>query len=534
MAAAAPTEISQEISLQEGAQAGIVQLTSKGGFSGDVMAVDLTGARLPGKPVTVQIRIEFHGVQKDGQPWPQSMADKIAAGIEGRLSGLKGKDGTPLSIDVIPTVRPDAQPATPGTHQIELKDFPPNGDTNFIAGVVQPGDVHTGVFGVNEQPIVYAHETLHILGFHDRYLALQPDALIDGKRYPLPKFTGDKSDPAQLDAWFQKVTDAEKALEAKLGKKSDLVPGVPKGHELDLLANTHDDRATVQTADIDALIARTGTRLKAKPGDVLLGKDPTAQNLGVGAPLDLYAPKGGKAHADGIWAYCLDLGKHSPPANVGYDVLGPAAGVGGPQWAAIQRLLEAAGAHPDALASRGPSGAQDAIWAVTDASSPATSGEAFLAAAGVPFDKPLYEQTPHFTSPNAGNPATAGVTTAGGVLPAIPADAATPPVGTIDGASVQRPRALAVLVPKRLRLRGKRTPLRVSVVLERGNDQINVILRRKGKKGGRVLAVVPAPIGPSELRLTVPRVAAGRYRLELAGSSGWKRARDLRIAARRS
>ncbi|HLM49622.1 MAG TPA: hypothetical protein VK279_03675 [Solirubrobacteraceae bacterium] len=54
-----PTEIAQEVSLPQAAQARIVALNSKGGFGGDRMRVDLTGARIPGAPVTVRLRMEF-------------------------------------------------------------------------------------------------------------------------------------------------------------------------------------------------------------------------------------------------------------------------------------------------------------------------------------------------------------------------------------------------------------------------------------------------------------------------------------------
>jgi len=58
------TEIAQDVSLAEGAQAGVVHLKSKGGFGGDVAAVDVDGARIPNKPVTVRVRIEFSGADK--------------------------------------------------------------------------------------------------------------------------------------------------------------------------------------------------------------------------------------------------------------------------------------------------------------------------------------------------------------------------------------------------------------------------------------------------------------------------------------
>jgi hypothetical protein len=537
-----PTEIMQEVSLQDGAAAGIVHLTAKGGFGGDVMAIDVDGARLPGKPVTVAVRIEFHGTQKDGTPWPQSKADQIAAGIEQHLAGLKGTDGTPVTIDVIPTVRSDAQPATPATHQIELKDRPTHSETNFIAGEVQPGDIHTGEFGTNEQAIVYAHETLHILGWHDRYLALQPDAYIKGVRYPLPKFTGDKSDTAALDQWFANVLAAEKKLEAEKGGKSELVPGIPPGHEHDLLANTQTDpTATLAPVDVDQLIARAGVHVTARPGDLLLSKDETLQNLGIGARTDLYAPRGGTAHADGIWGYCIDLKRHSPQAGVAYDVLGPAAALGSPQMSALALLLERIGSDPEAYGYSGPLGAQGAVWDLTEAITPSGDEAALLASAGVTYDETLFGTTPHFANPNAGNPATGAVTTTG-VLPTTPADRSPAPTTPIDGPSTTpatyKPTALVVRTPRTVKLRAKGTagsPLKVTtlplaLVLDGSGDAVTVAMRRSGKKTTQiVVATVHVPLGPSETKIALPKLRPGKYRVKVSGAGGWFRTKTVTL-----
>src|ERR1700712_3643704 len=89
-----PVEIAQPVNLSQAAQAGVVHLSSKGGFGGDVVAVDVEGARIPQAPVSVTIHMEFSGVDAAGNPWPASKGAAIAAEIEQRLAGLKGRDGT--------------------------------------------------------------------------------------------------------------------------------------------------------------------------------------------------------------------------------------------------------------------------------------------------------------------------------------------------------------------------------------------------------------------------------------------------------
>src|SRR4051812_36738266 len=126
------TEIAQDVSLSEGAQSGVVHLKAKGGFGGDVAAVDVDGARIPGKPVTIRVRMEFWGADSGGNPWTLDRANEIATGIETRLGTNAGTDGTPVTIDVIPSVRTADQPPTPGFHQIQLRDVPTDGDSNLV------------------------------------------------------------------------------------------------------------------------------------------------------------------------------------------------------------------------------------------------------------------------------------------------------------------------------------------------------------------------------------------------------------------
>lgn len=524
------TEIAQDVTLAEAAQANVLQLKAKGGFGGDVVAVDLDGARIPGKPVTVRVRLEFWGADAAGNPWPPDRGAAIAAAIEGRLSGLSGSDGTPVTIDVIPSVRGAGAPPTPGFHQIELQDVPSNSIPNTVNDDASgPSGVRTGEWSSNAQPITYAHETVHLLGFHDRYQALQPDLLVDGKRHPLPKFTGDKSNRAQLDAWFEKVLKAEAALEKQLGKPGELVPGVPAGHEDDILANTHNPNATILKSDLDALIARAGVHLSAKPGDLIASKDGSQQNLGVGAPLELFAPRGGRAHADGLYAYCIDLKRHVPAAGLGFDVLGPAKDLGSPQLAALQLVLEEIARRQEPSSPLAPGGAQDAVWAVTDGSAPSSSGQAVLDAAGVAFDASAFSQTPHYDNPNAAAPGTAAVTLTGAVLATIPADRTPPPAEPIGGSDAAA-QATGRLIGARVVAHRSRRTLRVRIAVDGPQQQITIGLR--GGSRGKVtrLGVVAVEGGLAESTVKLARkLPRGRSRLVLRSDAGWTRTLSVRL-----
>ncbi len=529
------TEIAQDVTLQQAAQAGLVQLTAKGGFGGDVMAIDLKGGRIPGAPVSVRVRVEVWGRSKAGVPYGTGAATRIEQAVEGRLAGLKGSDGTPVTVDLVARARGASDAPTPGFHQVELRDVPRHtgqeGTNQVHTDRPAPGGALSATFGADEAATTYAHEVMHLMGFPDRYSGLNPSLLVDGRLYPLPVFRGDRSDVAALDAWFAKVLAAEAALERRLGKPGDLVPGIEPGHEKDILANHNADPGgvTVLPADLDALIARAGVHVLARPGDLLVGKDPARQNLGVGAPTELFAPRGGTAHADGIYAYCLDLSRGSPQAGLAYDVLPRAGDLGGPQLAALQAVLEHAARTQDAESLRGPSGAQDAVWAVTDASVPFPAGEAFLAAAGVGFDAVLFAATPHFTNPNAGSSETRAVV-ADAVLPAVPAQLGPPPPESLRGAgAAPRPRLLAARIVSRVRARRTRARLRLAVVGSGVDDVAQISLARRGaRRAVRLGAVVVGP-APSVVSVPLPRLAPGRHRVVLRGT-GWSRTLALRVA----
>src|SRR5262245_26907936 len=84
-----PSLVAQSITLKQGAEAGIVHLASKGLISGDTLAVDLEGVRIPGAPITAIVRIEFSGADATVK------AAEIEAAVEGHLAGMHGTDGTP-------------------------------------------------------------------------------------------------------------------------------------------------------------------------------------------------------------------------------------------------------------------------------------------------------------------------------------------------------------------------------------------------------------------------------------------------------
>jgi hypothetical protein len=198
------TEVVQIVSLQDAARAGIVQLTAKGGITGDQVAVELTGARITGAPIQITFHVEFFGHDANGDTWPPQKADAIAAALQARLSGLSAPDGGKIDLVLDFRVRDGSLSlgGMAGYHQIQLVDAPSgvHNYTHHPDGI--PAD---GYWGANETATTLPHELLHLTGLKDQYSSLSPVYIVGGVRHPLPAFTGDKSDAAAKDAWVRDV-----------------------------------------------------------------------------------------------------------------------------------------------------------------------------------------------------------------------------------------------------------------------------------------------------------------------------------------
>ena len=483
-----PTTVSRRLSLDEAAQLEIVDLTAKGGYNGDAVAVDAKW-KPTDAPVTVQIDVEFSSYP--GGP----TASAVEASIESRLPPRTAVDGTEVKFDIVARERASGAPPSPCFHQVQLlKNADYRGDAGFAdenpLKAPQAGEWPTGRGAVGDRQI-WTHEALHFAGLGDRYGSFFK---VGKKLYPIPDDI-DIDDKKALEEWAKSQN-----LDVNAGKAG--TKALP-GHEQDIMGDVFKGTEKLLQIDVDtfAIIGADELTIEGKPGDLLLNKEATAQNLMVGAPFELTVKPGKDGHADGLVAYCIDLSRHSPSEGQGYDVLGSAGEQPQESMRYLQRLVDLAAALQSTPLET-TDGAQGAIWRITDESPPFESGRAILALAGIPdttFD------APHFTDPNAGSPDTKAVSTAG-VLP-IPAP--TPYVSALR----VRPAKLAA---------GKARAVKVKIALRGARDRVRIELQRRRRGQWHRLKRLGARKlrpGTAKFRLRLPSLRHGAFRLVVIGGA---------------
>lgn len=475
------------MSLTEAAKLGAVKLASKGGYNGDAVAVDATW-KPADVPVTVQIDVEFSNFP--GGP----SAAEVEKSIEERLPPQKAADGTTVEFDIVARERGPGAPPSPCFHQAQLT---PDSDFRGEAGEAdgnplttpQSGEWPTGRGKVGDRQI-WSHEALHLAGLEDQYVQV---FRIGSKDYPIPDSV-DIADPAAVEKWAK-----SKGLDPSKGKAGTKAK---PGHEKDIMGDVFGGDEKLLKFDVNkfAAIGRNRLTIEAKPGDVLLNKDGSAQNLAVGAPFELTVQPGKPGHADGLVAYCIDLHHHVPSEGQGFDVLGPAAAQPEPAMQYLQRVLEvAARLQPTALVET--PGAQDAVWRISDDTS-LDDGAAIFAMAGVPDET---FNAPHYVDPNAASPATRAVSPTG----VLPKAAPVPYLSALEA----KPSKLA---------RGKRGKVTLALTLEGAKDEVRFELqRRKGREWVRIkkLGSLKAKPGKRTVKLTIPAQRPGALRIVAIGEA---------------
>jgi hypothetical protein len=531
----AATSVGEPVSLKDAAADGLVTLTTKGGFGGDTVAVDANWGPLPNNPPVV-LRMNF-----EITPPPElSAADQsrvvngIKSAVEARLGGLKASDGTPLTVQLNVRQRDPTQPPTPCFHEIKINQDA-NADTTTaintklnMTGPFQPDPLpgwgewstlgtswQTGGGFSAKAADIWTHEVLHFAGLDEAYHpAFQVDDVI--KDFPADARFQNNDD---VLAWAR-LEEAFKGLDVNSGRfrlHSD------PGHEHDYMGRCPDSPpCRVDQAAVDMLVAagKENIDITGSPGDLLLNKDSSQQSLGVGTNFHLIVHRGTPAHVDGLVAYCIDLGRHSPDPGVRLDVLGRAGDQSDPSMQALQAVLdEVAREQPAPLDTT--IGGQVAVWRVTDDLKSAEDSQfsrAILDAAQIPPDATYVN--PHYVDPNSSGAGTSAVSPTD-VLAATPLPAAGPPP------VVGKPRLLTISAHQ-LSARGRLLLVEIAVS---SADTLTISLQRAQRKHLRTIVrqrSLRVHEGENFVSLSVPPLRRGSYRLVVAGTAG-RRTTSLRV-----
>ncbi len=260
----------------------------------------------------------------------------------------------------------------------------------------------------------------------------------------------------------------------------------------------------ISRRDLDWFESQAGVQVTAQPGDLLLNKDSSRQNLGVGFQTIVFASPGSTTTARGISVYCIDKHRFFP-LDEGFDVAGLARDV--PGFGPLGTLLELSGRIQPSLEET-PPGMLNAVWNVTDAaplefSGSAEASRALLAQAGIAENS--VPDVPSIANPNAGS-ADTGAVTGGEVLPAIKSRTSRP-------AALVR-LSYAQLYPARMRAgRQVRADLALSSAGEVRKISLTV-QRRAGRRWRKVRSLRPLK-GRGEIvkAMKLGRLKPGKHRL---------------------
>jgi hypothetical protein len=354
------TSVAYELSLQEAVNKGIATLTGKDEYFGDAIAI--TGNNTTpytGTKVKVKLHLEFHGAGATA-----ANITKIKNAITSHWSNKTTTGGKQFSVDVITRgSTATSPPGTAGYHQINLD---PATRMSTVSGMGHSFDLNMGA-GSGKWEItgsflekIWAHEAGHLMGLVDTYDDYREQAdgswkrLRDGQTFTSQQLAnaihGKMGWTAeQVKTWLD--TPANKRLTV-----------AQTGHENDIMS---DLTKNPTTSVIDQIASKAGLVIDVKPGDILINKDESNQNITITRSERFFVKKGESKTLAGLFGACIDAHDGIPSS---YDVFDVAPNL--IHWSdfesaqALLKLLNYIDSND--LFCPGLYDSQGAIWRITD------------------------------------------------------------------------------------------------------------------------------------------------------------------------
>jgi hypothetical protein len=494
----------KKVSLDEAVGRGLVQLSAKGGNQGDVVRVEGQWKSIPG-PVTLRIPVEF---VQDKSP---TAVGELAAPLGKKMSQTIRKGpyaGTRLDVQLDFKLRAANAPATPCFHQIRLVDNRPDFRSYNASLGFKPASGEWSAL----DPGVFVHELWHLAGFPDRY----GDFFEVGRRLiPLP----------QVGLKGKALMDELRRSGVK-PSQGRVISKPQRGHENELMGN---NKKPIAQDDLNAIVERAEIQVTGDPGEILVNKADTDQNMLTGRGLSFSIPYRGDITLAGMEAYCLDQHEGSPVPGTRFDLMGPAAARPEPAYQALARVAAVIAARPPPQRPFAVPGAQSAVWRITDAlAGPGVEAEQILREAQVPLDVTF--AAPHFADPNAASPDT-GRTTDSAPVPPLPA-APNPPA--LPAPALGRVRIVGPVPPARTRTV---LAVRLSIGGVGVLEDVRVALYRVARRGSVRVFFSPLlrfPDGQTDFSISVPKLTPGTHRLVVLADRGARRTATFKVLRRGS
>jgi hypothetical protein len=309
------TLVAYELSLQEAVNKGIANLSGKGEYFGDAIAI--TGNNTTpysSNQVKVKLHLEFWG--------PGATAEnitKVKNAITSHWSNKTTSDGKQFIVEVITRGSTQAwRHETAGYHQIKLDPTVTSSDVWWMGKRVNLNwGVGSGKWRTSGSHVekTWAHEAGHLMGLPDTYDDYRKQADGTWRR----KNDGQSFTSEQLaNMYHQRFGTTVEIMKAAFEDPDFKRHATPQaGHEDDIMAKL---TGNPSASAIDQIASQAGLVIDVRPGDILVNKNGSNQNITITRSERFFVKRGESKTLAGLYGACIDAHDGIPSSYDEFDV----------------------------------------------------------------------------------------------------------------------------------------------------------------------------------------------------------------------